>query len=76
MWRLKVWSVQTWFLDVTDTDGVMGAAAVGRLRLGPLPLVVCSSLAEGRSIVCNYGPGTGTPVGGDDHDAAIRYSFI
>jgi hypothetical protein len=47
----------SWFVD-GNTDDVTGAAAVGRSRLGPSSLVVCSSLAEGRSIVCKGPTGT------------------
>ena len=66
----------SWFVDDTgwspDTDDVMRAATVGRSRLGPSPLFVCSSLAEGRSIVW----AKNQQRLGDDYDATIGNSFI
>ena len=74
---MEVDGLESFFFDDTgwspDTDDVMSAAAVGRSRLGPSPLVVCSSLTEGRSIVWAKNQ---QGLGGDDYDATIRNSFI
>ena len=74
---MEVDGMEYWFVDDTgwspDTDDVMCAAAVGRSRLGPSPLVVCSSLTEGRSIVWAKNQ---QGLGGDGYNATIRNSFI